>query len=194
MTDDVPQGGVLCALPALLVLGIGKIASTVFSYSSGGAGCIFAPSLFVGAMLGGAFGHLDVWLLHHEPHTVGAFALVGMGAVFAGVVRVPITSVLIIFEMTGDYGLVLPLMLANMMSYGLARAVRPVPIYEALLAQDGVHLPKVPLAPHPFEQLLVADAMTHKVVSVHPRQSVREGLDAARSIDQRGLRGRGGSR
>jgi CBS domain-containing protein len=129
-------------------------------------------------MLGGAFGHLDVWLLHHEAHTIGAFALVGMGAVFAGVVRVPITSVLIIFEMTGDYGLVLPLMVANMMSYGLARAVRPLPIYEALLAQDGVILPKAPSTRHPLEQLRVTDAMTLHVVSVHPRQTVRDALDA----------------
>jgi len=64
-----------------------------------------------------------------------------MGAVFAGVIRAPITSVLIIFEMTGSYGLVLPLMLANMTAYGLARRWRPVPIYDALLAQDGVVLP-----------------------------------------------------
>lgn len=128
-------------LRALVVLCAVKLAATVFSYSSGGAGGIFAPSLFVGAMLGGALGHLDVAILRHEPSQLGAFALVGMGAVFAGVIRAPITSVLIIFEMTGGYGLVLPLMLANMTSYMIARRWRPVPIYEALLAQDGVVLP-----------------------------------------------------
>ncbi|MFO0726004.1 MAG: chloride channel protein [Myxococcota bacterium] len=128
-------------LRVLLVLCAAKLAATVFSYSSGGAGGIFAPSLFVGAMLGGAMGHLDVALLHHEQAQLGAFALVGMGAVFAGVIRAPITSVLIIFEMTGGYGLVLPLMLANMTSYVIARRWRPTPIYEALLAQDGVTLP-----------------------------------------------------
>ena len=72
---------------------------------------------------------------------MGAFALVGMGAVFAGIVRAPMTSVLIIFEMTGAYGLILPLMVANMIAYGLARHWRHVPIYEALLLQDGVALP-----------------------------------------------------
>lgn len=121
-----------------------KLVATVASYSSGGAGGIFAPSLFIGAMLGGAVGHLDVWALGHEQRQLGAFALVGMGAVFAGVIRAPITSVLIIFEMTGGYGLVLPLMLANTTSYVLARQLRPVPIYEALLAQDGVRLPRGP--------------------------------------------------
>lgn len=134
-------------LRALLALCVVKLAATVFSYSSGGAGGIFAPSLFVGAMLGGAFGHLDVALFGHEPRALGAFALVGMGAVFAGVIRAPITSVLIIFEMTGGYGLVLPLMLANMTAFAVARHLRPLQIYEALLAQDGVSLPHGHVAP-----------------------------------------------
>jgi chloride channel protein, CIC family len=126
---------------ALIALCVIKLIATVFSYSSGGAGGIFAPSLFIGAMLGGAFGYLDVVLFGHAPQ-VGAFALVGMGAVFAGVIRAPITSVLIIFEMTGGYGLILPLMLANMTAYALARNWRTVPVYEALLAQDGIALPQ----------------------------------------------------
>ncbi|MEO8699367.1 MAG: chloride channel protein [Kofleriaceae bacterium] len=124
----------------LLVLCACKVVATVFSYSSGGAGGIFAPSLFIGAMLGGAFGALDVELFGHAHAEVGSFALVGMGAVFAGTVRAPITSVLIIIEMTAGYGLTLPLMISNMMAYGLARSLRPTPIYEALLEQDGVNL------------------------------------------------------
>jgi CIC family chloride channel protein len=133
-------------LRALLALGLAKVIATIFSYSSGGAGGIFAPSLFIGAMLGGAFGYGDVLLFGHESAQLGAFALVGMGAVFAGVIRAPITSVLIIFEMTGGYGLVLPLMIANMTAYMLARSLRTHSVYEALLAQDGVELPHV--APH----------------------------------------------
>ncbi len=72
---------------------------------------------------------------------MGAFALVGMGAVFAGIIRAPMTSVLIIFEMTGAYSLILPLMVANMTAYALARHWRNIPIYEALLLQDGIVLP-----------------------------------------------------
>src|SRR5262249_47586126 len=101
---------------------------------------IFAPSLFIGGMLGGALGTLDVRLFHHEASTVGAFALVGMGAVFSGIMRAPMTSVLIIIEMTSGYSPILPLMIANMTSYGLARRLRPMPIYEALLDQDGIRL------------------------------------------------------
>jgi CIC family chloride channel protein len=96
----------------------------------------------MGAMLGGVIGYADMAALDHHGHELGAFALVGMGAVFAGVVRAPITSVLIIFEMTGGYGLVLPLMIANMTAYGLARRLRPTGIYDALLEQDGVRLPR----------------------------------------------------
>jgi CIC family chloride channel protein len=118
-----------------------KLAATVCSYSSGGAGGIFAPSLFMGGMLGGAVGYLDVIVFHHPAEAIGAFAVVGMGAAFAGIVRAPMTSVLIVFEMTGGYGLVLPLMIANMSAYALARHWRHTPIYEALLEQDGIFLP-----------------------------------------------------
>ena len=126
--------------PAMLALCGLKIAATVFCYASGGAGGVFAPALFIGGMLGGALGILDVAWLGHADASIGAFTLVGMGAFFAGAVRAPITSVLIIAEMTGSYALILPLMIANTIAYGLARWVRPMPLYEALLAQDGVRL------------------------------------------------------
>jgi chloride channel protein, CIC family len=139
-------------LAAMAVLCILKLAATVTSYSSGGAGGIFAPALFMGGMLGGSVGYLDVTVFHHSTDSIGAFAVVGMGAVFAGIVRAPMTSVLIIFEMTGGYGLVLPLMIANMSSFALARHWRRTPVYDALLQQDGVHLPATPIDP-PQEKL-----------------------------------------
>lgn len=125
---------------AMAVLCILKLAATVTSYSSGGSGGIFAPALFVGGMLGGTVGYLDVTVFHHPADSIGAFAVVGMGAVFAGIVRAPMTSILIIFEMTGGYGLVLPMMIANMSAFALARHWRHTPIYEALLEQDGIVL------------------------------------------------------
>jgi len=125
---------------AMAVLCVLKLVATVTSYSSGGSGGIFAPALFMGGMLGGAVGYLDVTVFHHPADSIGAFAVVGMGAVFAGIVRAPMTSILIIFEMTGGYGLVLPLMIANMSAYALARHWRHTPIYEALLEQDGIVL------------------------------------------------------
>jgi CIC family chloride channel protein len=134
---------------AMLVFCVLKLAATVCSYSSGGAGGIFAPALFMGSMLGGSVGYLDVIVFHHSTDSIGAFAVVGMGAVFAGIVRAPMTSVLIIFEMTGGYGLVLPLMIANMSAFALARHWRRIPIYEALLAQDGIYLNHDPGPPDP---------------------------------------------
>ena len=72
---------------------------------------------------------------------MGAYALVGMGAAFAGIVRVPLTSVIMIFEITRDYSIVVPLMIANLISYFIASRFQKVPIYEALQHQDGIHLP-----------------------------------------------------
>jgi CIC family chloride channel protein len=137
-------------LPFMVIFCLLKLAATVCSYSSGGSGGIFAPSLFMGAMLGGAVGYIDVTVFHHSSDAIGAFAVVGMGAVFAGIVRAPMTSVLIVFEMTGGYGLVLPLMIANMSAFALARYWRKVSVYEALLAQDGIFLPhgNTPGGPH----------------------------------------------
>jgi chloride channel protein, CIC family len=144
---------VLCAL---------KLAATVCSYSSGGSGGIFAPALFMGGMLGGAVGYLDVTVFHHPADSIGAFAVVGMGAVFAGTVRAPMTSILIIFEMTGGYGLVLPLMIANMSAFALARHWRHTPVYEALLEQDGINLDSIHQAQGPGgpDALPVEDAGT----------------------------------
>ncbi|GAC1355995.1 MAG: chloride channel protein [Herpetosiphon sp.] len=161
-------------LRVLLVLGVLKIAATVFAYASGGAGGLFAPTLFIGGMLGGTVGIVDVLLLHHGQEEIGAFALVGMGAVFASIIRAPMTSVLIIFEMTGGYELILPLMIANMIAYGLARLLRPLPIYDALLEQDGIQLPHGGnLVGHALEQLRVQDAMTSPVSTLPAQLRVR---------------------
>lgn len=139
----------------LVILCAGKLVATVFSYSSGGAGGIFAPSLAMGALLGGVFGFLDVELFGHGTNELSSFALVGMGAVFAGVIRAPITSVLIIIEMTGGYGLTLPLMIANMIAYAIARHLRPKQIYEALLEQDGIAVHESPRPSDGLDTLVI---------------------------------------
>ncbi len=162
----------------MLVFGTCKLLATVFSYSSGGAGGLFAPVLCIGGMLGGVFGWLDLNILHNA-NELGAFALVGMGAVFAGVIRAPITSVLIIFELTDGYELILPLMLANMIAYALARHWQPLSVYEALLEQDGIHLPhgKRPIT-HALEQVSVAAAMTTQLHTLASNLTVAEAVQA----------------
>jgi len=126
----------------MVVLSVGKMAATVTSYGWGLSGGIFAPSLFIGATLGGSVAHLVHPFAGPSAEIVGSFALVGMGAFFAGAIRAPITSILIIFEMTGDYAIILPLMISNVISYTVAARLHPVPIYDALLRQDGVPMPE----------------------------------------------------
>ena len=137
---DVLNGNM--ALHLMLLLLVLKLLAVTTSYSSGNAGGIFGPSLFIGAMLGGAVGTFAHRLLPAYTATAGAYALVGMGAVFAGVVRAPMTSVLMIFEMTQDYAVIVPLMIANLVSLFIASRLQRQPIYEALAVQDGIHLPK----------------------------------------------------
>jgi CIC family chloride channel protein len=108
----------------------------------------------------------------HSETQLGAFALVGMGALFAAVIRAPITSVLIIFEMTGNYNLVLPLMIANSVSYVIARKLYPTPIYEALLEQDNIHLPQAGRAATGLAAFHVSDAMTMEVVALPADESI----------------------
>ena len=122
----------------LLVL---KLIAVTASYGTGNAGGIFGPSLFIGAMLGGTVGTAAHHFFPAWTATPGAYALVGMGAVFAGVVRAPMTSVLMIFEMTQDYAVIVPLMIANLVSLFVAARLHHEPIYEALAVQDGIHLP-----------------------------------------------------
>jgi len=129
------------ALKLMLVLVVLKLLAVTTSYASGNAGGIFGPSLFIGAMLGGAVGTVAHHLFPAYTATPGAYALVGMGAVFAGIVLAPMTSVLMIFEMTQDYAVIVPLMIANLVSLFISSRLQRQPIYEALAVQDGIHLP-----------------------------------------------------
>jgi CIC family chloride channel protein len=117
-----------------------KLLATSLTIGSGGSGGIFAPSLFIGSMLGGAFGHVVHGLLPTMTAPPGAFALVGMAAVFAGAARAPITAVLILFEMTDDYRIILPLMLATVVSTILAEHLSKESIYTLKLSRRGIRL------------------------------------------------------
>jgi chloride channel protein, CIC family len=138
---DALNGAMALKIMALLVFL--KLLAVTTSYASGNAGGIFGPSLFLGAMLGGTIGSIAHHLLPAHTATAGAYALVGMGALFAGIVRAPMTSVLMIFEMTRDYSVIVPLMIANLASLFISSKLQKQPIYEALAQQDGIHLPNL---------------------------------------------------
>ncbi|OIP32766.1 MAG: chloride channel protein [Deltaproteobacteria bacterium CG12_big_fil_rev_8_21_14_0_65_43_10] len=105
----------------MIVLVFAKIFATSFTISSGGSGGVFAPSLFIGGMLGGAFGQTAHLLFPDIITQPTAFVLVGMGAFFAGVAKVPISSLIMVSEMTGSYGLLVPLMLSSSIAYLFTR-------------------------------------------------------------------------
>jgi chloride channel protein, CIC family len=123
------------------LLAVLKIIATPVCYGTGNAGGIFGPSLFIGAMIGGSVGWVAHTLFPHITANPGAYALVGMGTAFAGIVRTPMTSVIMIFEMTRDYSIIVPLMISNLISFIISQRLQRAPIYEALALQEGVFLP-----------------------------------------------------
>jgi CIC family chloride channel protein len=131
--------GELALQMALVLLGA-KILATVITLGSGGSGGIFAPSLFMGAMLGQAFGVVVHALFPDITAPSGAYALVGMAAFFTGTAHAPITSILILFEMTGDYHIILPLMLTTVVATLVSRLISSESIYTLKLTRRGVHL------------------------------------------------------
>jgi CIC family chloride channel protein len=140
--EKVLAGNVVLYVVALLI--VLKIVATAVCYASGNAGGIFGPSLFIGAMVGAAVGSVAHSLMPHLVAGPGAYALVGMGTAFAGIIRTPLTSVIMIFELTRDYSIIVPLMISNLLAFYISQKLQPEPIYAALARQDGLHLPHSP--------------------------------------------------
>ncbi len=177
---DVLNGGMVFKLMVLLV--ILKLLAVTVSYASGNAGGIFGPSLFIGAMLGGAVGSLAHRLMPAHTATPGAYALVGMGAVFAGIIRTPMTSVLMIFETTRDYAVIVPLMIANLVSLFISSRLQPKTIYDALSLQDGIHLPSGETR-HAQRRHLAGGAMHKPKEVLSGGMTVRDALDRTRASE-----------
>jgi CIC family chloride channel protein len=131
------------AFKMLLLLAGFKIVATTLSFSSGTPGGMFAPTLFIGAMLGAAVGQFEHIFFPHLTGSVGSYALVGMGVLFAAFLRVPLTSVFMVLEVSGNYAIVLPVILANTIAYLIARSLQPIPIFELFTHQDGLYLPSM---------------------------------------------------
>ncbi|PND56180.1 chloride channel protein [Mycobacterium sp. ENV421] len=128
----------------LLLLMVGKMFATSLTIGIGGSGGVFAPTLFVGAMAGTAFGTVAHSLFPTLTESAGAYGLIGMGAALAGATRAPITAVVILFELTGEYSIILPLMAAVVMAAGTAHLLSKDTIYTAKLWRRGVDLDKPP--------------------------------------------------
>jgi CIC family chloride channel protein len=158
------------AMKTLAILAVLKIAATAACYSSGNAGGIFGPSLFIGAMLGGLVGGVAHHFFPLVTAGPGAYALVGMGAAFAGIIRTPLTSVIMIFELTRDYSIIVPLMIANMISFIISYRLQREPLYEALAHQEGVFLPS---GEHEHSNRLVVASVLRSTGDEEPADQAR---------------------
>lgn len=132
------------ALPFLVALLVGKMLATSLTIGIGGSGGVFAPSLFIGAMFGAAYGGVVHDLMPGLAGPVGAYGLIGMGAVFAGAARAPITAVIILFELTGEYTIILPLMAAIVLATGVSHFLSRDTIYTLKLRRRGIDLDEHP--------------------------------------------------
>lgn len=159
------------ALQALIILLVLKIVATSLTLGSGSSGGIFAPSLFIGAMVGGAFGTFAHQLFPSLIATSGAYALVGMAAVFAGAARAPITSIIMLFEMTMDYTLILPLMIAVVISTVITRSLNRETIYTAKLMRRGIDIHHLEQT-RPLREVTVSEAMTQNFPTVLPTMPI----------------------
>jgi CIC family chloride channel protein len=167
----------------LLLLAIFKIIATTLSFSSGTPGGMFAPTLFIGAMLGAAIGAFEK-LYFPQLHLTGSlasYALVGMGVLFAAFLRAPLTSVFMVLEVSGNYSIIVPVILANTIAYVISRSFQPVPVFEMLTHQDGLYLPSMEEQREESE-LHIEDAMQAVVVPI--LQSSETVVDAMKAVAQ----------
>jgi CIC family chloride channel protein len=184
------------ALKLMVLLLVLKFFAVTTSYASGNAGGIFGPALFLGAMLGGIVGTVAHNLSPAHVAAPGVYALVGMGTAFAGIVRAPMTSVVMIFETTRDYAIIVPLMISNLVSFFISSRFQREPIYEVLARQDGIHLPgaesrsvegqrRVICAMRPATEVLDADLTLQDAID----KIQTSGLHAWPVIDRSGVVG-----
>ena len=169
--DDLPNVRPW-AIGALLLLMVGRILATCFTLGSGGSGGVFAPSLFVGATVGGAFGLIMQSTGFFPDLTPGAYALVGMAAVVASSIHAPLTATLILFEMTRDYKVILPIMLAAVIGIAIARRLENGSIYTLKLVRRGVRLASAEMMN--LRRIAVRDLTLLPATTVHPEQPVSD--------------------
>lgn len=174
---------------------ITKFLLTLVAYGSGAAGGIFAPSLVLGAALGclvsalaqGVYSGFGSWLPPADLATTTTYALTGMGAFFSAVTGVPITAIVIVFEMTANFNLVLPLMIGSGIAYLIAERTNDGSIYNRLLAMQGIHIEPVAQANNPWGHLKAADLMQRRVETLSIQMTLPEVVQAFSRSHHRGF-------
>ena len=174
------------ALGVIIALVFLKILATSVTLGSGGSGGIFAPSLFIGALLGEGFGKLASLIFPATIIPPGAFALVGMAAVFAGTAHAPISAILLLFEMTGNYEILPPLMISCVISAILVRWISKNSIYTMKLVRKGIDIEKYKEIDL-MENITVSEAMIIDVIAVQQSDSVKKVGLMIKSTNHRGF-------
>jgi len=170
----------------MTILIFGKMLATNFTLGSGNSGGVFAPALFTGAMLGGAFGALVHTLFPAITAPPGAYALVGMAAMFAASTHASITAIIIVFEMSGDYRLILPLMFATVISTLISEKLRSENVYTLKLIRRGIQL-QAGRDVDIMQGVQVNEAMVEVMDSVPPDINLRQLMSEFRRLNRRGL-------
>ena len=171
----------------LLVLALlAKFLLTVVAYGSGVPGGIFAPSLVMGALIGSVLGNLSNFFFPELGVIPANFAFIGMGAFLTAVTRAPITGIVMLFELTGNYALVLPLMFACIVAHIVADRIKKGSIYRWLLERDGVNIIETS-SPSYLQRASVEDAMTTDVDTVGPNQTLVRLIELFDSTDHNGF-------
>jgi CIC family chloride channel protein len=170
----------------LLLLFLLKMVATSLTLGSGGSGGVFAPSLFMGAMFGGAFGAMVNNWFPHVTGLSGAYALVGMGAMVAGTTQASLTAIIILFEMTGDYMIILPLMIAAIFATLVARGLQRDSIYTMKLSRRGVSLAGG-REQELLGSLLVKDVMRTKFEFMRAEWNLKKVIKFAKSARKTGF-------
>lgn len=175
-------GGAEVSLSLLLFLLLGKLVATCLTLGTGGSGGVFYPSLYLGAVLGAAVGLFASWVSPVEIGAPGAYALVGMAAVAAGTTHAPITMMLIVFELTSDYGIIVPLMVAASVAALVSRSLHRDSIYTIKLRRKGIVL-DLGLEGMIMHQLRVGEVMRrHEAETVAPTAPLQEVLERFLSV------------
>jgi len=174
------------ALGVIIALVFLKILATSVTLGSGGSGGIFAPSLFIGALLGEGFGKLAYLIFPGTIIPPGAFALVGMAAVFAGTAHAPISAILLLFEMTGNYEILPPLMISCVISAILVRWISKNSIYTMKLVRKGIDIEKYKEIDL-MENITVSEAMIIDVIAVQQSDSIKKVGLMIKSTNHRGF-------
>jgi chloride channel protein, CIC family len=183
--DDLSQvlNGRMIVPAVIALLLVGKFFSYIVATTANTSGGIFAPVLFIGGMLGAVVGLTGRYLgLYIGSDVVGAMALIGMGCFFASVIRCPLTSFMIVFEMTRNYTIMLPLMAGTIISYVFSVHWHPISLYDSMLVQDKITLKKMPAyqGEQDWHSLPVKAIMTFDVVAAKAEMNAERNLENIR--------------